>query len=88
MEKFMKEISIESKLITYGLKEVQNALEIGAVDNLILSEKLDKNIINTLGEIAESMGTKITIISSNTEEGEMLSETFGGITAFLRRRLN
>jgi len=34
------------------------------------------------------MGTKITIISSNTEEGEMLSETFGGITAFLRRRLN
>ena len=40
MQKFMKEISNDTGMATYGLEEVQKALGIGAVDILILSEKL------------------------------------------------
>ncbi len=41
MQRFMKEISIDSGLASYGLEAIQRALNYGAVDTLILSEKLD-----------------------------------------------
>jgi peptide chain release factor subunit 1 len=46
------------------------------------------SIIEYLGDIAESTGTYVELISSETEEGEMLNSTFGGIVAVLRYRLN
>lgn len=137
MQHFMKEISNDTGLATYGLEEVQKALNFGAVDTLIFSEKLDsykinikcsnceyiefrmareqelervenkiqeencpkcksnsfnvvesKSIIEVLGDIAETTGTKIDILSPETEEGEMLYSTFGGIVAILRYKLN
>ena len=137
MQSFMKEISNDTGLATYGLEEVQKALNMGAVATLILSEKLDtykvkvecsncENIeyltarehelndlessiqerscpqcnsnsfnivekitmIEELGAIAESMGTEVDIISSETEDGEMLYSTFGGVVAILRFKLN
>ncbi|MFX1258656.1 MAG: peptide chain release factor aRF-1 [Promethearchaeota archaeon] len=137
MQRFMKEISIDSGLAIYGLKEIQNALNYSAVDILIFSEKLDSykikleclncgykesrtarehelknleatiqeescpkcnsntfniigknSLIEELGEIAETTGTDVEIISSETEEGEMLYSTFGGIVAILRYKLN
>ena len=45
-------------------------------------------IIEELGEVAESTGTDIEILSTETEEGEMLYSTFGGIVAILRYKLN
>ncbi|TES96837.1 MAG: peptide chain release factor 1 [Promethearchaeota archaeon] len=44
-------------------------------------------IIEELGTIAETMGTDVIIISPDTEEGEMLYSTFGGIIAILRFKL-
>jgi len=41
MQRFMKEVSIDSGLASYGLDDIQRALNYGAVDTLILSEKLD-----------------------------------------------
>jgi len=136
VQSFLKEISNDTGLVTYGLKEVQKALSIGAVDKLILSEKLDtfqvsiscsncdykesrtvreqqlnklelsiqgENcpecgsntynvnksvfIVEEFGSIAEKMGTDVIIISAETEEGEMLYSTFGGIVAILRYKL-
>ncbi len=133
IQQVLKEISLDSGLVTYGLDAVEKALNMGAVDVLILSEKLNitkskiecsnckyveyqnvkeeeidklaekiqelscprcnsntiKNvesitIIEYLGEIAETMGTHVEIISSETEEGEILYATFGGIVANLR----
>jgi peptide chain release factor subunit 1 len=137
MERFLKEISNDSGLATYGLDEVQKALNYNAVDTLIFSEKLDmhkirlecsnceytesrtvrenellkieskiqeescpkcnsntfkiagmNSIIEELGEVAETTGTDIEIISTETEYGEMLFRTFGGIVAILRYKLN
>lgn len=137
MQNFMKVISNDSGLGTYGFNEVLKSLNFGAVDTLILSEKLDsfkvnikcsnceyseiktvqknnlnniqnevqekscpkctsnsfgiveiKSIIDELGDIAETTGTDVEIISGETEEGEMLYSTFGGIVAILRYKLN
>ncbi|TFF63671.1 MAG: peptide chain release factor 1, partial [Promethearchaeota archaeon] len=133
MQRFLKEISNDSGMATYGLEPVQKALNYGAVDTLVLSEDLEMHkakiectncgyteyrtfktheleefeskiqdevcpecssnsfgitergsIIEDFGEMAESTGADIEIISSETEEGEMLYSTFGGIVALLR----
>ena len=136
MQLFLNEISNDTGMATYGLEEVQKALNMGAVDKLILSEKLDTVQVNIectncnykesrtareqelgkleitiqeercpecgsnsfnvvkkvllieeLGSIAETVGTEVIIISPDTEEGEMLYSTFGGIVAILRFKL-
>ncbi len=137
MQQFMKEISNESGLANYGLEEVEKALNYGAVDTLILSEKVDqlrvtlecsncdhdkniiipedqydkleiesqdeicpkcssnsykiiekKNLVEYLGEIAETTGSNVEILSTETEEGDTLYSTFGGIVAILRYKLS
>jgi len=137
MESFMKELTSDSNLATYGLNEVQKALNMGAVDTLILSEKLDAyrihiecsncgykenrtarehelkiiedniqnescskcnsnnfnltkkvSLIDELGAVAESMGTEVYILSAETELGESLYSTFGGVVAILRFKLS
>ncbi len=45
------------------------------------------SIIEELGSIAETMNTDVILISPETEEGEMLYSTFGGIVAILRFKL-
>jgi peptide chain release factor subunit 1 len=137
MQRFMKEISNDSGLATYGLEELQRALNYNAVDTLLISEKLDiyfiklgcsnceyneirvekegllekvkgeiqeencpkcssnsfdiveiKTGIEEIGEIAEASGTKVEILSTETEEGEMLNSTFGGLAAILRYKID
>ncbi|HEY3419316.1 MAG TPA: peptide chain release factor aRF-1 [Methanomassiliicoccales archaeon] len=42
------------------------------------------DIVDDLFEQAEAMGTKVELISADSEEGEMLLKAFGGIAALLR----
>jgi peptide chain release factor subunit 1 len=44
----------------------------------------DLDIVDDFFEQAETMGTKVQLISTDTEEGEMLLKAFGGIAALLR----
>ena len=136
VQKLMKNISSDTGLAAYGIEEIQKALNYGAVDTLLLSEKLDlfsiktgcsncdhdeykivkegliekvkseaqdascpkcgsnsfkiiaiKSMIEELGEIAESTGASVEIVSNETEEGEILYGTFGGIAALLRYKI-
>jgi peptide chain release factor subunit 1 len=137
MEKFMKKITNNTGLATYGIEEVRKALNYGAVDTLIMSEELDvyraklecsncghiehriikesqledtesiiqdevcpkcssntfgvvekNSLIEDFGSMAESIGSDIEIISTETEEGESLYSTFGGVVALLRYKLS
>jgi peptide chain release factor subunit 1 len=137
MQRFMKEITNDTGMATYGYDDVKKALNYNAVNLLILSEKLDsfilkiecsncdfsdnrtarkrqleklesaiqeercpkcssnsfklvekKPVIEELGELAEIGGTDIEIISAETELGETLNSTFGGVVAILRYKLN
>ncbi len=43
-----------------------------------------KDVIDELAELAEQVGTDVEVISTETEEGQMLKKSFGGIAAILR----
>jgi peptide chain release factor subunit 1 len=133
INRFMREIGKpDGGVAAYGEAQVRHVLQIGAVDTLILSEKLRKarllmkcencgwtkeettaedpiefekrygpcpqcsqqavavdqetDIVEEFSAVAESMGSKIKIISGNSDEGELFFRAFGGIGAILRFR--
>ncbi|MDX1813770.1 MAG: peptide chain release factor 1, partial [Candidatus Bathyarchaeia archaeon] len=46
-----------------------------------------QDIIDDLAELAEQGNTDVEIISTETEEGQMLKNAFGGIAAILRFKM-
>ena len=50
----------------------------------ILSVTESKELIDELAEIAEMAGTDVEVLSGDTEEGQMLKKSFGGVAAILR----
>ena len=106
----------------YGEMQVRHALELGAVDTLLISEAMEKttyeyscsacgktgeisqksteikcpkcgeeakitneiDIVNDLYEIADSYGSNVEMISTDSEEGDMLMRAFNGLAAILR----
>ena len=88
MQRFMRDLVKDSGTVAYGLAEVEKALDIGAVETLLLSEKLPEDKIDELIGKAELTGTKAEIVSDNFEEGNQLLVAFGGIAAILRYKIN
>jgi len=86
VQKFLELLAKNPQKAAYGLKEVKKALELGAVEILLLSDSLEEDIMEQLEEIAENMGTEIEIISIETREGIQLKD-LGGIAAILRYEL-
>jgi len=82
LNEFFTLLGKNENMVSYGDK-VDYALEMGAVDKLLLSENLDEKEIERYEEKALNYGTKIVIISINTREGEQL-KTIGGKAALLR----
>ena len=80
----------------YEEAKLLRARELRKFENSLLSRPCPKcgqttlrlegaeDIIEDLAKLAEEMGAKVEIISTATEEGQMLKETFGGIAAILR----
>ncbi|MFQ5758346.1 MAG: peptide chain release factor aRF-1 [Candidatus Bathyarchaeia archaeon] len=136
IQDFLDEIGHDTGLATYGEDEVRRALEMGAVETLLLSEELDlvrvtvkctacdylreetmreklvsgfeqklggepcpqcaapalivadsRDLIDDLAELADEVGADVEVISVETEEGQMLLKSFGGIAAILRFKL-
>jgi peptide chain release factor subunit 1 len=133
MNAFLKEISQDTGLATYGENEVRRNLKLGTVDTLLLSEDINsvrvtvkcsscdylkqetmkrnqvpdleqgisnnacskcgvptlyvenvQELIDELAELADETGADIEVLSGETEEGQMLKKSFGGIAALLR----
>ncbi|MBT8171690.1 peptide chain release factor 1, partial [Candidatus Bathyarchaeota archaeon] len=49
-----------------------------------LSVSDTQELIDELAEIGEMAGTKVEVLSADTEEGQMLKKSFGGVAAILR----
>jgi peptide chain release factor subunit 1 len=72
-------------LATYGEGHTKKALAAGAVEELLISEGLkNRDLVESLFEEADSHGATVHLISSESEEGEMLLKAFGGLAAILR----
>ena len=72
--------------VSYGLKEVTNAVSAGAVKELIVADNFlrkEVEVLEPLLRLAESMKSKLLIISSEHDAGRQI-EGLGGIAALLR----
>ncbi len=83
MNRFFLTFRDNPKKITYGEKETLRALEMAAVDLLLISENVPEDKIFELEERAEQGGATVKIISTETREGVQLRD-LGGIAAILR----
>jgi peptide chain release factor subunit 1 len=130
MERLFSEIRKEDGgLSAYGEKEVRKALDMGAVDILLVSEDMkmihrtfqcpscgreyevhqgrkdepvyncpedqsscnlteQEDMVEELARICESFSSTIELISTDSSEGSMLLQAFGGMAAVLRYRIS
>lgn len=83
MLKFLHTLATDISKAAYGLKEVRRALEMGAVETLLISEDLDDETSEELENIAKQFSTDVRIISTETREGVQLKD-LGMVGALLR----
>jgi peptide chain release factor subunit 1 len=79
---FFEHLGKGTSLVVYGFDDVKRALEIGAVDTILISEDY-KDKIKELFELIEQTNAKVEIISKNHPEGEQFSNfKIGAILRF------
>lgn len=83
MQKFFQQLQENIKKVAYGKAATLKALEMNAVDLLLLSESLDEDDIMAMEEKAQAGGAKVRIISVETREGNQLKD-LGGVAGLLR----
>lgn len=81
--KFFQDLSLNPNLVSYGKDQVMHALNMGAVDILLLSESLDDSVIEEFETAAANFGSNVEIVSTESREGSQLKE-IGKIAALLR----
>ncbi len=125
LQKFFTELQKDSGLVVYGYVKVMNALDMGSVETVLITEDFDwvraktrcdncrieeernfklgdrqycakckspmkisgeKDLFDFIEDRVEAMGSKIQIISGNTQEGNQFKE-LGGIAAMLRYKI-
>lgn len=84
VNKLLEEIGKSSNLVTYGVKQVRSATQMGAVEKLLVVDDFvrDEKIQKIMNDV-ENMGGNIEIISSQHDGGSQLN-ALGSIAAFLR----
>jgi len=83
VSKFLGMLATDVKRVTYGLQQVKDALDLGAVDVLLLSEALPEKEAEELEKKAGEFNTEVRMISTETREGVQLKE-IGMVGAILR----
>ena len=81
--KFFELLSKKPGMVSYGIDEVMKNLKMGTVETLLISETVEDKKIEEFEKEAETMGTEIKIISTETREGSQLKE-IGKVAAILR----
>lgn len=84
-ERFFNILGKTPNLATYG-KHVEKAMEMGAVDTLLICDYHENDEIKRLGNLCENQGGEWMIIDSTSRDGETL-RGLGGIGAILRYKL-
>ena len=84
VDNLLSQIGKNSSKIAYGLKETTNAINLGAVSELlILDTKVASENMGDLMYMVENMKGEVLVISSEHEGGKQL-ESLGGMAAILR----
>jgi len=86
IEDLFREIATDGKA-AYGIKEVQTAVNYGAVEHLLVLDELARRgrVDDIMRDVANARG-KVVIFSSEFEPGERLA-SLGGVAALLRFKI-
>lgn len=84
----LEEIARNSSKVAYGIKECSEAINIGAVEKLLILDKMvATNNLGSQMDMVENMKGEVMVISSEHDGGKQL-ESLGGIAAILRYSLS
>ncbi|MGM5479890.1 MAG: peptide chain release factor aRF-1 [Nanobdellota archaeon] len=83
MQEFFETLAKNPGKVSYGLEDVKKLTEMGAVDTLLVCEEIDEKTIEEIEKMADDVGTKVEIISTETREGIQLRD-MGRVAALLR----
>jgi len=84
---FKEDVTIKKETLA-SLEENLSTKQCNNCDAQSLIIDKNQDLIDDLAELAESSNTDVEIISSETEEGQMLKKAFGGIAAILRFKMD
>ncbi|MFX1453329.1 MAG: mRNA surveillance protein Pelota, partial [Promethearchaeota archaeon] len=90
VQEFLTRLGKNKRNIAYGIDEIENAKNYGAIEHLLITDTLlriddvaKRQKLDALLKEIEKLGGKIIIISSLHSAGEQL-ESFGSMVALLR----
>ena len=89
-DEFLENLGKDNKKAIYGLKEIENAINAGAIETILVSEELWKKDLDKISELiksAEKQKMKVHIIDGSHDTNKPL-KSFGGIIANLRFAYN
>ncbi|MFA4960066.1 MAG: peptide chain release factor aRF-1 [Candidatus Pacearchaeota archaeon] len=83
LDEFFTKLAKEPDKVSYGEAEVEDRLNRGAVEKLVLSKSLAKEKIKKFEELAKSFSSEIHIVTKDTTQGVQF-DNLGGVGAILR----
>jgi len=83
MNKFFDLLAKKPGMTAYGKDACMQALKMGVVDIMLISEIIDDEVVDSFIEEAEKLGSNVEMISTETREGSQLKD-LGGFAAILR----
>lgn len=92
LRKFFEEMTLDTGKYCFTLKGTLAALEMGAVETLIIFENCEEKhngelFIDWIAENYKSYGCNLDVVSDKTGEGTQFVEGFGGIGGILRYKV-
>ena len=83
LDEFFEALAKEPNKVAYGEAEVEDRLNRGAVDKLIISKSLPREKVKLLSNLAKASSTEIHIVTKETAEGVQF-DNLGGVAGLLR----
>jgi peptide chain release factor 1 len=84
LERVLDALAAADESAVGGREDVDDALEYGAVETLLLAESLPAEDVQTLRARAEEEGATCIVVPESLDRAERLQEGFGGVGAVLR----
>jgi peptide chain release factor subunit 1 len=86
MEELKLHLAKDDGLIIYGLEDIRKAIELGAVDSVVVYDEDNPELQKIIQE-AEKYGTKVYVVGDELPEAEWVKKTFGGAVGKLRYKI-
>lgn len=83
LDLFFEKLAKEPNKVSYGETEVEDRLNRGAVEKLIISKSLPKEKVKMLEKLAQASSAEIHIVTNETAEGVQF-DNLGGVAGILR----